>query len=204
MIMKIKNKEEVKGMLKKLVLLSLLTLIISTFLISIVSAPPPTKLSVDPSKTSGLKVGDTFTVQVKVSKVTDLVLFDLKLGYDTSVLEIVSSTVTPPSAWGSNYLTFRSGVDRATSSYWVIVAKTGNANPFAGSTSLATVTFEVIGSGASTLDLHDTWLVNSQFQDISHDVNDGSFGTSKGRGRGRLDILDALVEFFSNFFGGFL
>jgi len=182
---------------------------ISTFLIGMVSAAPPTKIYVDPSKTSGLTVGETFTVQVKLTRVTDLIGFKFSLGYDTSVLDVVDVTFTPPSVWGSNYLTARNGVNRADGVYSVAVAKLRRAPSFDGSTSLATITFKVIGTGTSALDLHDTILLNSRrvdslFQHIPHSVNDGSYELSKGQKKGRLGMLDALIEFFRNFFGKFL
>jgi len=202
MTMKIKNKKEAKRMLKNLLIISLLSFMISTFSIGIVSAVP-TRLYVDPPS-STFSIGETFTVQVKLARVTDLILFEFNLGYDTSILDVVDVSLTPPSAWGSNYLIARNGVNRATGVYSATVAKTRPASSFDGSTSLATITFEVIGEGTSALDLHDTGLLNPLFQDISHDVSDGYHRFSMGQKKGRLNIFDALTEFFRNFFGKFL
>jgi len=160
----------------------LFVLVISFILGIIVVKAQTTKLFVDPASVIdlGLTPGNTFTVYIKVSDVENLYGYDFRLGYDTTILDL-TATHTPPSIWGSNYLTILNNVDETNGIYSLVVAAMSPAPSFNGSTSLVTLDFTVTGYGESVLDIYDSGLSDngSPARPIPHDVEDGYFRNSE-------------------------
>jgi len=162
---------------------------LSVFLIGIASASP-TRIYVNPSSVTGLSPGETFTIDINVEDVTNLYGFDFKLGYDTSILDatqIVIETWLSSGAECKDLSQILPGdtcaiiknVD-AGGYVWVVVTLLQPAAPVSGDGTLATITFQVTGTGVSALDLYETVLVNSTAIEITHGVDDGNFDNTPG------------------------
>jgi len=160
------------------------TLLISTMLVNAGFAapqppePPPTlpNIYVDPSPIvdPSLGIGDPLTVYVKVTEVSQLYGWGFFLYYKPSVLSLVSlvkgSFVHP--LWGFKKA---SGTDYVTAAAYFTA---GNPVGISGSGIMATITFEVVGTGITLLDLTNTKLntyVNGIVVPIEHTVSDGVF-----------------------------
>jgi len=63
---------------------------------------------------------------------------------------------------------------------WVVVTLLQPAAPVSGDGTLATITFQVTGTGVSALDLYETVLVDSTAIEITHGVDDGNFDNTPG------------------------
>ena len=115
------------------------------------------------ASTSQPHVGDTLTVNIKISNVQNLFGVDVTLNWNPSVLSVVSAT----SQLGVE--SHSGGVLHETSSYPIevvddiasqsigeyhlLATSTGSASPFSGSGTIATVTFKVTSSGSTGLTL---------------------------------------------------
>lgn len=161
----------------------------------VVSSAPPTRVYVDPS-TSTANVGAPFSIDVKITDVIDLYGFDLKLGYDTSVLtaiDIVVGDFFYDSAVWITKINDTAGADPVEKGgdpdrgyAWIVVTvPLGTTEGVDGSGTLATVTFTVDARGESILNLYGAepsiqepytvLLIDSNAVEISRTVVDGYF-----------------------------
>ncbi|MGD8565898.1 MAG: hypothetical protein PVF96_06085 [Candidatus Bathyarchaeota archaeon] len=130
-----------------------------------------TTVSVSPSfVTAGM--GENFIISVDISNVTDLFGWEFKLGWNSSILEVVD--VVEGDFLRSGGETFFYPRINNTSGY-VIVDCTllGNVPGVSGDGILAVVEFYVKTEGESILDLLSTTLVDSGEQEIPHQSTDG-------------------------------
>ena len=176
--------------------ITLISMILSLILSLGIAFAAPTTLYVDPSSVTGLTPGQTFTINIKVSDVTNLYGFEFKLGYDTSILDATEITIGP--FLNEPIYTFKKKIDNTNGFLWVATSSQKPAAPKSGSGTLATITFQVTGSGSCALDLYGTKLGNSDVNPIPHVVNDGYYGSVS------LGIMDSVLQFFRNIFGRFL
>ena len=163
-----------------------LLLIANITLISIpqVDAASTPTLSVDPPEYTAPAPGHNFTVSINVTNVERLGSFEFYLGYNTTLLEAVSCSLTPiideyfsyliPSPWTPTAGIFH---DRS----HVYFGSGGLIDmdvPFTGSGALLTITFTALEEGSGTLDLYDTLLTGItpeyDIYTIAHEVDDGS------------------------------
>ena len=165
-------------MQKKIYLFFLASIIIS---MGVVSASPAA-LSVYPSTITDQSVGSTFTVQVKLEEVSNLIGLQFSLGYDTKILDIVKVDITIPDVWKDNYHQTKDQIDEASGAYHFAGVSLNPVVPFDGTTTIATVTFKVMGGGKCTLNLYDSLLSDLSIQQIPHDVNDGHFDNTGVKG----------------------
>jgi len=192
-----RKKQKLKGsMLKKSDIMNKnLLLILSVFFAIIficfvgmmftVASQTVPRIYVDPPSI-GAPVGDNFTIDINVEDVTNLYGFDFKLGYDTSILDATQIEIETWLSGGAECKPFSQIIDGDTCAIiknvdaggyvWIVVTLLGEATPASGNGTLATITFQVTGSGESVLDLYDTDLVDSSANKITHNVDDGSFG----------------------------
>jgi len=167
------------------------------------------RIYVDPPSVTGLNPEDNFTIDINVEDVTNLYGFDFKLGYDTSILDTTQIEIGTWLSGGAECKFFSQIIPGDTCAIiksvdaggyvWVVVTLLQPAAPVNNSGTLATITFQVTGTGVSALDLYETVLVNSDAIGISHNVSDGYFSSTV-----ELGLVDAFVQFFRNFFGRFL
>ena len=158
-------------------MLSLMMLIVSMAVVYTVFSNPVTTISVEPPLIvdQTLVAGETFTVDIVIMDVSDLYGFDLKLGYDTSVL-----TATAVSFAGNifepGYFPWMQEINDGIGRVWLVVTQElGAPAGVSGSGLLATITFVVDAIGDSYLELYDTELRDSLKNLISHTVTDGYF-----------------------------
>ena len=175
--------------------ISIPILIVSFFLAMAIigKASSTTKVFVDPARivNTGLGVGDTFIVYIKISDVTDMGGYDIKLSYDTTVLDITGNVHTYPSGFSQ----LKNEVDEDAGTYWVAAADFFGTSSFSGSTSLATLTFTITDDGWSNLDIYETSIPDKNNNPIPHDVEDGYFSNVEYIS---ITLIGYPVE-FSNF-----
>ncbi len=123
-------------------------------------------------------VGDQITVDILATDVTDLVTFNLDIGFDSSILAV--STVDPGPFLGSGVFSSLSDITGVIPFDTSITGEIQNVNdavlgPFGvtGSGILATVAFDTLSAGTSSLDflninvINGTELLNSSFLPIT-------------------------------------
>lgn len=172
--------------IKKIIILATILFGLFVFLGTFSSGSPGieqvTRLYVDPMEnvffTNTTSVGDTFTINVSVDDVDDLYGFEFKLGYNTTLLDIVSREILPP--W-ELYFIATNEINETNGTYWLIVVALTPAPSFYGNTTLARITFQITmappvgGSVSCDLDLYDTTLPNSSAGPIPHVIEDGYY-----------------------------
>ncbi len=160
------------------------SIILLTGTLGIFFTPPITlaqvgpEIAVDPASNEANPT-ESFTVDVNITDAEDLFSYEMKLGYNPSILSVASilegpfikDQTTAPSGtyWSSNIQT----------NYLYASCVTLGAYPgVSGSGTLFNVTFNVLDGGTSSLNLYDSLLLNSTGAEISHSVVDGMFATS--------------------------
>lgn len=145
--------------------------ILSVFVfMSVASA---TMIYIDPAEIKNVNVGNTFDVDINVKEVEDLYAYELKLGYDTDILDV--DNIASSTFLNEPTNEIKKMIDEENGFLWYAETSINPAEPKSGSGTLATVTFKVKDSGTSSLDLYETQLVDSNAEVIEHSVNDGVF-----------------------------
>jgi hypothetical protein len=134
---------------------------------------PPTTLSVQPKSSFGLNLGDTLTINITVSNITNLAAWQFMLYYQSAVLNGTDVTEGPfLASTGAqtlfstvNFTDSYNATHGAVTAFALIVSppNTG-AN---GSGTLATVTFKAVGSGPSVLNFELTGTSKTKLVDSS-------------------------------------
>jgi hypothetical protein len=139
---------------------------------------------VDPSQITVFK-GEAFTVNVNVTGVTDLQGWEFKLYWNCTVLNCTNAVVQTPAEWQDNTLDDGSGLQAGYNAthgrFWKAEAATYPAPSLNGSMTLATLTFQAIQPGTTSLTLTDTILGDSTAQPITCSVSSGSATVYYGR-----------------------
>jgi hypothetical protein len=158
--------------MKKFFLMVILVLIlinIQAFGVKTISnANSETILYVSPLTT--VQVGEIFSVNISIQDVIDLYAFHLFLGYNTTVLDVLSVYVYPP---------FNSGqilppIIDETNGYVEVSGNLGVPGPsVSGSFPIVKITFNATAIGKSVLDLYNTDLRDSMSNSIAHLTVDG-------------------------------
>jgi hypothetical protein len=147
--------------------------VITLILLLIPALPISTKaiitLYVDPP-TTVTSIGDTFSVNITISDVTDLGGWEFKLYYSSSNLNGTDLIEGPfLKQGGDTYFSIINFTDNYNSTHgiaWVTCALLGADLGVNGNGTLAVVTFKAKQLGTSNLSLTDTWLSDSE--PISH------------------------------------
>jgi hypothetical protein len=158
-------------------LLAILAVVALAFVI--LSSVPSTVLYVDPQTVQGT-ISESFTVNISISKVTDLYGWEFKLSWNTSLLNVTN--VSEGSMLRSNGNTFFAPQLNSTAGHLIadctLVTPIGsNVSGVSGDGMLLIVQFQVKGSGACDLNLYDTQLLDPNGQHISHMIHNGRFST---------------------------
>jgi len=135
-------------------------------------APGATTLSLDPSGTVGLGPGEYFSVNVKITDVTDLGGYEFQLSYDSSLLHVTAVTVVED--WFAPAVVWKKVICSGFVSL-IVTLPMGTVVGIDGSGVVATIDFTVDGEGMTPLDLHDTILADPWANPIMHQVADGAF-----------------------------
>ena len=132
-----------------------------------------TALYVDPVVTTA-NPGESFTVSLSIQEVVNLFSYEVKVGFDSIVLEAVTVEEGPfikdqtTSPIGTFFL-FIIEVD-----YVHVACVTQGSYPgVSGSGTLFTVTFNVAKAGTSDLHVYDSILLDSNVTHIPHETADG-------------------------------
>lgn len=135
-----------------------------------------TLVYVDPEVSVGA-ARQNFTINVNISNVVDLYGWEFKLGWNTTILEVVEVYEGPfLKNVADTFFTYKVN---STAGYIIAdCTLLGLVLGASGDGTLATVKFYVKSKGNSVLDLFDTILINSNEQTIPHSAIDGYYYTS--------------------------
>jgi PKD repeat protein len=145
-------------------------------LVAVFTEAPLTEIFLDPSTVSA-NPGETFTLDINVSDVTDLFCWGVKLGWPLGLLEVDAADIVEGpflkqgGATGFAKKAFDDYIDCA-------CTLLGAASGVNGSGTLVTVTFQVRETGDATLDLYSTTLLDPSLVEIPHVAQDGYFYTT--------------------------
>jgi hypothetical protein len=157
---------------------------------------------VDPSQVTVFK-GDVFTVNVNVTSVTDLLGWEFKLYWNSTALNCTNAAIVTPAIWQGNTQDYDPGSQANYNSTNGVFSKAEAANypapSFNGSMTIATLTFQALQPGTSSLTLTDTILGNSTAQSIACSVSSGSVTVYYGRYmRGDTQTINGLNAYSLN------
>ena len=122
--------------------------------------------------TSGL--GQDFKVDVKIANVSDLYSCEIRLQWNSSVLDEVNSTEGLFLKNGGNTL-FYPNVNASTGRMVVSCSLLGNAPGVSGNGTILTLAFHVKLAGTSVLSLQNSELLDSFVKSIIYTEQDGNF-----------------------------
>jgi len=128
---------------------------------------------VSPSSISNTKLtpGTTFTVDVKVGTVINLYGFDFKVYWDNNLLSLTKTKVNTKNLWFDSI----KWLDKNSGFYEAAYTAKSPYSAFTGSTSLATLTFKVLGTGTSSIEIRDAKLGDSSAFPITYTTSNGYF-----------------------------
>jgi len=137
---------------------------------------PTTTIFVDPP-TSTAEVGQTFSINIKISNVVDLYGWEFRLKWNSTLLNALNVIQGPFLKQGGDTF-FWPKINNTEGAILADCTLLGNVPGMNGSGTLATVKFYAKNRGESILDLYNTTLINSQEQAITHTANDGTVKAS--------------------------
>jgi hypothetical protein len=157
------------------VFLLLLTLSAASFTLK--TSATSTTIAVDPS-TSTATVGETFSININVTDVTNLTCWEFKLYFRNDVLNCTAVSEGPfLKSVGSTFFN-KTILNNYNTTHGQILAYSTLLGPvsISGSGVIATITFKAIGVGDTLLDLTDTKLGDEKIppQPIPHTTTDGT------------------------------
>jgi hypothetical protein len=158
----------------KVVFAVLLFSLVSTYFVYAASAATTT-VTAEASSTQ-LKVGDTLTVNIKVAGASDLYGLDITLNWNTEVLKELSATNNLGVESHSNGVLHESATypidveDEAVTDgqYHLLATSQGSSTAsFSGSGTIATITFNVTGTGNTGLSLSAEFSIRNSAGEVS-------------------------------------
>lgn len=185
---------------KAVTIFSLLIFLIAFQAYAIKVLAQETIVYVDPGRITGLNVGETFQVDIKVGNVTDLRGWEVKIFYKSSVLN--ASAITPP---GTHACPFFNEEAPAASQIYGIHKFTDNFNAThgqiiaycalpanvsaTGSGTLLWINFTAVGYGDSPIDIGPPWEAGT----ILFDLNTDSIQHSTIDGVAHVGLRDVSI-----------
>jgi len=174
---------------KSIIWLSLAALLLTSTIVGIAPAPATTRMYVDPSAIVDptMIVGSVFAVSVNVADVVNLYGWSFKLFFNPSIVRATGISVPSPTFLQSAGLTFVLSKKYDNTMGYAYVSEVLRI-PYppsgaSGSGVLATISFEVVGVGVTTLDLQQTKLntvIAGNTVPMPHLVEDGLFDNRVG------------------------
>jgi len=148
-------------------MITLSTVVVNIRAASQSSAP---KLFVDPPKYTASVLDEVFTIDINVANVTDLGVFEFKLGYNTTLLDGMEATV---GSFPPNPIPNVLEINEIEGYIWIGFMCSGAD----GNGTLATITFKTkyAWSVSCPLHLYDTLLGDNYGNPIDHTVEDGYY-----------------------------
>ena len=143
-----------------------------------------TTVYIDPA-TIEVNVCDNFTININVANVTNLYAYEFKLTWNTSLINCITCTPTPP--WGL-YVVAKNECNDTVGYYWLAATALTPAPSFTGSTTLAQCEFHCKGAGECVLDLQNTRLLNPNANLVPTPPNLGD-----ANGDLKVDIKDGVL-----------
>jgi len=139
---------------------------------------------VDSSQITVFK-NEIFTVDVKVASVTDLLGWEFKLFWNSTVLNCTNAAVQTSVEWQGNAQNYGSGLENGYNAtharFWAAQSANYPAPSFNGSMTIATLTFQALQPGTTSLALMETKLGNSTGDPIDHTESSGQVSVYFGR-----------------------
>jgi hypothetical protein len=140
------------------------------------------KVYVDPANITNptLIPQKNFTIEVKIANITDFYGFDIRLSWNTSVLNYTSHTVKipvenyPDGALHEPVLEIKNEVNTTAGTYTLVYTSL-SAPSFNGSGTVFNMTFTVMDFGECALNIYVSKLSDSSGQPINHTVENGYF-----------------------------
>jgi len=175
------------------ILISMLALTMTSITLVSVTGGSLVEICVDPSRVSSatLTPGQKFSVNITVANVSNLRGYDIKLGYDTTILNGLGVEVSP----FENLPSAQWQINDAGGYVWINVTYEQLLSTV-GFVTVATIKFQVQGFGESVLHLYDTKLVDETGGLVSHLTSDGFFQNAIVGDidhDGDVDILDVAT-----------
>jgi PKD repeat protein len=162
---------ETKAKFLTFLLITFLFLNAGTPLFSPAVSQPIAVVSVDPPKPrADFYVNQNYTININVTNVANLNLWELKLGFSFSVLDIVKMEEGPflkdlSGTFGGPFNTvFKTSLGV---NYVLLGCLINSADTVSGNGTLATVTFKVVDTGESNLDPYDVKLQDASGNQIT-------------------------------------
>ncbi len=143
-----------------------------------------TKVHIEPAliEDTTLIPSTNFTVELRISNVTDLYGFDIILRWNASLLSYSSHLLKipvedyPGGVLHEQTFLVANQVNTTAGSYWVAASSLYPAPSFNGSGAVFEITFVVLEYGEDTLDISKSAISNSNGESIPHSVESGYFG----------------------------
>lgn len=146
--------------------------------------------------TRQVEIGQTFTVNVTITNVNDLYVWQAGMTFNATILEAVNFTEGPflqdsgDTLWVDGTINNTAGII-----HYHACTLTGNVTGVSGNGTLGTVTFKVKNYGNSTLQLTDVILLDSTLTDIDKTIVDGTvFVTILSDITGPDGVPDGMVD----------
>jgi len=140
-----------------------------------INVVPVTKLYVDPPSIidTTKTPGTNFTININIKDVTDLFSYDLKLMYDTTLLNVATVSI---GSFFPNPQKWRNETNEESGYVWYAVSMpAGSKAGVSGSGTLLTISFNVTSTGETILDLYTVKILNHISMTIPKNVYDGYF-----------------------------
>jgi hypothetical protein len=156
----------------------MLTVLLTTVHVSPTQASPTPVMYVEPSSTT-VNFGENFPINVSVTNVNDLYLWGFKIFYLKNILIGLTATEGPFLKSGGNstaffIVDFINDYNETHGLIRLTCTLLGNVSGVNGSGTLATITFNALGVGNTSLSLPYTVLADSQINPITYTTEDGN------------------------------
>jgi len=154
----------------------------------------PATVAVDPQSVEDLEAGESFTVDITVTDVTDLIIWEVEMTFDPAVLNVENATDGPFLQQFGETIFFPVVIDNTVGT--VIIGGSFNVpypeNGATGSGVLTTITFTVKGYGTTELDPQPNLYTVKGWNpmDIPHTTVKGVF---RNRGAGTILNIQIIV-----------
>jgi hypothetical protein len=142
-------------------------------------------------------------VSVSISNVTNLQGWEFNLYWNSSVLNCTNAAVVTPPVWQGYTQDYGPGLEPNYNSTCALFSQAESANspalPFNGSLTIATLTFQALQPGTTTLALTNILLGDSTAQPIACTVSSGNVSVYYGRYmRGDTQTINGLNAYVLN------
>jgi hypothetical protein len=121
---------------------------------------------------------ENFSINASIANVADLGGWELKLYYRNNILAVITAIEGPFLKQGGSTAFFtvelNNNYNTTHGRIWLTCVLLGSVPGVDGSGTLATINFQAVGGGNTTLHLTDTVLGDSQANPIDHTTNDGN------------------------------